>query len=399
MEKRENREFSSSRGLSGCDRRRALIRSGAMTQDFHMIETPDALRQMVARAQHEACLALDTEFVWDSTYYARLGLLQIGLADGTCYLVDTVALADLAPIGALLADARIVKILHDAPQDLMILRRATGAAARNVFDTRLAAGFAGLGSTLSLGNLLAGLLDVHLAKAHTRADWIARPLAPEVLEYAADDVRYLPQVAALIRERARAAGVEAWLDEELATLDASALYEEKPLEEVYLRIRAAASLPRRALAVLRELAAWREQAARDADRPRRWLLEDGELVAIATDPPRSLEELNLKPQTVQRYGKDLLAAVQRGLALPEAELPPPVFQPSRDPASRKAVDDKLARIAACASARKIDPALVGSRNEVALLVQEGAAARPEDHALLRGWRAELLGGEPASLPA
>jgi ribonuclease D len=362
-----------------------------MTTAFQMIDTPDALRQMVARVQNEACLALDTEFVWDRTYYARLGLLQIGLADGTCFLVDAVALQDLAPIGALLADARITKILHDAPQDLMILRRATGASARNVFDTRLAAGFAGLASTLSLGNLLSALLDVHLAKAHTRADWIARPLAPEVLEYAADDVRFLPQVAILLRGRACEAGLETWLDEELATLDASALYEDKAISEGYLRIRAAASLPRRNLAVLRELAAWRELTARSADLPRRWLLEDGELVAIAAEMPRRPEDLRLNSQTIQRYGADLLAAVQRGLALPDAELPPPIFQPSRDSAFRKAVDAALGEILTRATARKIDPALVCSRSDLAMLLQEGAAARPEDHALLRGWRAELMG--------
>jgi ribonuclease D len=362
-----------------------------MTQAFQMIETPDSLRQMVARIQNEACLALDTEFVWDRTYYARLGLLQIGLADGTSFLVDAVAIQDLTPLGGLLTDERIIKILHDAPQDLMILRRATGASARNVFDTRLAAGFAGFPSTISLGNLLSELLDVHLAKAHTRADWIARLLAPEVLEYAADDVRYLPQVATLLRGRAREAGVEAWLNEELATLDASALDEEKALGAVYLRIRAAASLPRRNLAVLRELAAWRERTARDADLPRRWLLEDGELVAIAADMPRRPEDLRLKPQTVQRYGAELLAAVQRGLALPDADLPPPIFQPSREAAFRKTVDAALGEILARATARKIDPALVCSRNELTMLLQEGAEARPEDHPLLRGWRAEFMG--------
>ena len=362
-----------------------------MPEPFQLVATPEALRGLVARLRGAAGLALDTEFVWDRTYYARLGLLQVGLAGGASFLVDAVALRDLTPLGEILADARIVKILHDAPQDLMILRRATGAAARNVFDTRLAAGFAGLGSTLSLGNLLAELLDVHLAKAHTRADWIARPLAPEVLEYAADDVRHLPEAAARLRDRARAAGVEPWLDEERAGLDDPAVQEEKAPAEAYLRIRAAASLPRRNLAVLRELAAWREQAARTADRPRRWLLEDGELVSIALDLPRGPDGLKLKPQTVQQYGADLLAAVERGLARPDAELPPPVFQPGRDPAFRKAVEAAQGEVLARAAARKIDPALVCSRNELARLLQEGASARPQDHALLRGWRAELLG--------
>ena len=185
-----------------------------MTTAFEMISAPAALRTLVDRLQEEAVLAFDTEFTWERTYYARLGLVQIAAADGRCVLVDPLAAGDLAPLGELLANARIVKILHDAPQDLMILRRATGVAARNVFDTRLAAGFAGLASTLSLANLLAETVDVHLAKAHTRADWLARPLAPEELDYAADDVRYLPEVAARLRARARTAGVEAWLDEE-----------------------------------------------------------------------------------------------------------------------------------------------------------------------------------------
>lgn len=367
-----------------------------MTTAFQMIATPDAMRQMAARLQSEACLALDTEFVWDRTYYARLGLLQIGLADGTCFLVDPLGVGDLAPIGELLADARIVKILHDSPQDLMILRRATGAAARNMFDTRLAAGFGGLASTLSLGHLLAELLDVHLAKAHTRADWLARPLAPEELEYAADDVRYLPQVAVLLRQRAREAGVEAWLNEDLAALDASALYAEKALGDVYLHIRAAANLAPRPLAALRELAAWREQAARAADLPRRWLLEDGDLVAIAADLPQTPDGLKLKPPAVARWGAELLAAVQRGLDLPEAELPPPIFHPRRDSASRKALDAAFAEIQALAVARGIDPALVCSRNDLARLLQDDAAERAADHAPLHGWRAELLGERVAA---
>ena len=362
-----------------------------MTTAFEMISAPAALRTLVDRLQEEAVLAFDTEFTWERTYYARLGLVQIATADGRCFLVDPLAAGDLAPLGELLANARIVKILHDAPQDLMILRRATGAAARNVFDTRLAAGFAGLASTLSLGNLLAETLDVHLAKAHTRADWLARPLAPEELDYAADDVRYLPEVAERLRARARTAGVEAWLDEDLAALDDPALTADKPVTDAYLRIRAAANLAPRPLAALRELAAWRETAARAADLPRRWLLEDGELVAIAAALPRTPDGLKLKPPAVARWGAELLAAVRRAQEMPEADLPPPIFQPRRDAAFRKELDRALAEIQARAAARGVDSALVCSRNDLAMLLQEGAAARPEDHALLRGWRAELAG--------
>ena len=362
-----------------------------MTTPFEMISASAALRALVDRLQEEAVLAFDTEFTWERTYYARLGLVQIATADGRCFLVDPLAAGDLAPLGELLANARIVKILHDAPQDLMILRRATGVAARNVFDTRLAAGFAGLASTLSLANLLAETVDVHLAKAHTRADWLARPLAPEELDYAADDVRYLPEVAERLRARARTAGVEAWLDEDLAALDDPALTADKPVTDAYLRIRAAANLSPRPLAALRELAAWREAAARAADLPRRWLLEDGELVAIAAALPQTPDGLKLKPPAVARWGAELLAAVRRAQDLPEADLPPPIFQPRRDAAFRKELDRALAEIQARAAARGVDPALVCSRNDLARALQAGPAGTPEDPPLRRGWRAELAG--------
>ncbi len=361
-----------------------------MTQPYQMIDSVESFRAFLVWLEGESVLALDTEFVWDRTYYARLGLIQIGLSDGASYLIDPLAIADLTPLGKFLEDPCKIKILHDAPQDLMILRRATGASARNVFDTRLAAGFAGLLSTLSLGNLLSEVLDIHLAKAHTRADWMARPLAPEELEYAADDVRYLPQVATLLGSRAREAGVEAWLNEELATLDGSDLYEEKDCRDAFLRIRAAASLAPRNLAVLRELAAWREQAARASDRPRRWLVEDGELVAMATDLPSCLSDLRLSPQVVQQYGEALLAAGQRAQALPDGEMPEPFFQPNRDPAFRKSVDAAMEQIATCAAEQKIDPQLVCSKNEWARWAQEGSLAKAGENALSRGWRSEFL---------
>ena len=366
-----------------------------MTNPYQMISTPEALRQMIERLQGETCIALDTEFVWDSTYYANLGLVQIGLADGTCFLVDPLAIDDLAPLGTVLENPSIIKILHDAVQDLMLLRRTTGAVARNIFDTRLAAGFAGMPSTLSLAKLLAELIGVELEKAHTRADWTARPLAPEELEYAVDDVRYLPQVMQLIRERAREAGVEAWMDQELSSLDSPSLTEEKPPQDAWLRIRLSPPLAPQNLAALKELAAWREEKARSINRPRKWILEDKELVSVAVRLPRKSEELaeckHLSPQAVERKADVLLAAVQRALALPESEWPAPPPQPSRDKQIKKAVDAAMQEIETLAQEKKIDPALVCSRKELSLFLQQGSNAPQSDHALLQGWRSELLG--------
>ena len=373
-----------------------------MTTPFEWIETPEDLRGAVEQMRKVDAVALDTEFVWEKTYYAQLGLVQAGLADGTCFLIDAVALGDLSPLGTILTDTGIVKILHDAPQDLMILRRATGVLTRTIFDTRLAAGFAGFASTLSLENLLADLLDIHLAKAHTRADWVARPLAAAVLDYAADDVLYLPEVAVRLRERARAAGVEAWLNEELAGLDAPEITAEPSPADAWQRIRTRQPLPPRALAVLREVAAWREERASQADLPRRWLMEDRVLIAMALQMPQSLDELSgiaeLSAKMVQHRGAQLLAAVARGLAVPESQCLVAEPAPRRDGAFQKTVDDVLKAIQTNATAKGIDPALVSSRKDLAALIQAGANAQPNDHKLLRGWRAKFLHSAGISLP-
>jgi ribonuclease D len=372
-----------------------------MADEYQTIKTPRGLLDLVRRLAGEPCVALDTEFVWERTYYARLGLIQLALHDGECFLIDTVALTGLEPLGDVIADPRIEKILHDAPQDLMILRRATGASARNVFDTRLAAGFAGLSSETSLQNLLTDLLGVLLPKGHTRTDWMYRPLSDDQLEYASDDVRYLPRAAALLREKARAAGVESWLDEELGLLDESALYDERGPEESYLRIRAAASLPPHILAVLRELAAWREVEARAADVPRRRIADDPELVSVAQALPRQTADLahcrNLGPRAAHDHGEHMLKAVKRGLALPDAQLPSPLPRLDVRRLGRERVAAVAEVIRRCADAKRIDSRLVANKNDIMLLLRDGRDAIPENHRLLRGWRAELLGDSLTSV--
>ena len=365
-----------------------------MIDDYHVITTSLELVGFVENLTGARCVAVDTEFVWERTFYARLGLIQFGTEDGSCYLLDTVALPDISPLGRILADPRIVKILHDAPQDLMILRRATGVVPKNIFDTRLAAGFAGLSSETSLQNLLADLFDIQLPKNHTRADWMARPLSGEQLKYAADDVRYLPRAAALLREKARDAGVETWLDEELQLLNESALTEERSPMESYRRIRAAERLGTRNLAVLRELAAWREQEARTVDLPRQHVAEDTELLSVASLLPAQASDFekcrDLRRRTEQRHGENLLAAVKRGLALSESQWPVPTPSPDERTLGKERIAAFLQGIRKTAEEKRVDARLVGTKNDVVMLLNDGAAAAPSNHRLLRGWRAELL---------
>jgi len=149
-----------------------------------MISSEKEFITLIDRALNTDRVALDTEFVWERTYYPRLGLIQLALSDEDCFLIDPLAIKDLTPLGKLLNDAKVVKILHDAPQDLTILSRVTGAVPQNIFDTRISAGFSGLSSTISLADLISVLLDINLAKTETRTNWLKRPLDPSQIDYA-----------------------------------------------------------------------------------------------------------------------------------------------------------------------------------------------------------------------
>ena len=183
---------------------------------LQFVTTQEELAAVCDRLLHEPVVALDTEFLWERTYYPILGLVQIAVTGGGCFLLDTVRLDSLQPLGPVLASSGPVKILHDAREDLSILLREMAKSGQcfkpaNIFDTRLAAGFAGLSASASLKTLLAKLLDIHLAKTETRSNWIRRPLRDEQIRYAADDVIYLPRLRDALLERCPGARVRRWL--------------------------------------------------------------------------------------------------------------------------------------------------------------------------------------------
>lgn len=358
-----------------------------------MIDTTADLEALVERARQCPSVALDTEFVWERTYYPHLGVIQIGLSPEECFLVDAVACEDLSSLGALLADAGVIKILHDAQQDLTILCRVSGAAARNVFDTRIVAGFAGLKSTISLQGLLNEVVGVELAKAETRTNWLVRPLSPEQVDYAIDDVRYLQEVRQNLLTLAAERGHTAWLTEELELLDNPALYEAADPRAYFQRIKISRPLAPRELAVLRELGAWRETEAQRRDRPRSHVVDDKALVSLARCKPTTLKGLqsvnHLSPRGVERYGEVLLEQVGRGLAVSQEERPPPVLFPT----DKQTLDERTAvvwsHIEQRGEEKGIDPALVASRSEVKELICNGV----DDHSvrLARGWRRAFIG--------
>ena len=364
-----------------------------------MIDTPAALNALVDRALDAPCVGIDTEFVWEQTYYPQLGIVQVGFAADDCHLIDAVALPDLSPLGALLADCGTVKILHDAQQDLWILRRATGAVPCNIFDTRCAAGFVGIGSTLSLNNSLRICLDIQLTKTETRTDWLRRPLSEKQRAYAADDVRFLPALREHLLAEIRQRGRENYLADELRQYDCANLYDDRVPEEQYLRVKGASRLSRREMGIVRDLATWREQKARQIDRPKNRVLMEEVIVQIAKRKPQSIQALKklrgIGRSTATYHGRILLEIVRRG-ATTDIQNYPPIARPTPpNPVDEARLDLALAFLRGRCLSRGIDIAMVASRSAVKALVYKSKSETAQP--LHTGWRYEFVGADLIAL--
>lgn len=357
-----------------------------------MIETTEELREVCGAAVEAGLIGLDTEFVWERTYYPQLGVVQISIDNERCYLVDTVALEDFNPLADVLADDSVVKILHDSPQDLTILKRLTGASPKNVFDTRIAAGFVGLRASLSLQDLTKYILNMSLDKTETRTDWLKRPLSDKQVDYALDDVRYLPEIRDRIIERAERNGRLPWMEQELRLLDDPSTYEPRDPEEQYTRVKGVGRVSDRDLGTLQSLTAWRERVAKELDLPRRHVVSDEILVAVAKARPATIGKLRsiraVQASVVDRYGHGLLEAVEAGKGRKVKALPRPNQSSPKDDVR---VEFGLAFVRGRAIDEGVDPALIGSRNDVRDAVLNGSENGVPR--LMSGWRKEFVGDD------
>lgn len=362
-----------------------------------MIRNTPELSAVCADLRQGGIAAVDTEFVWNRTYRPRLGLVQIGSAAGEGWAVDCLTGTSPAPLGDLLADPSCVKILHDAQQDLEHLVHYTHALPRTVFDTRLAAGFAGFSSILGLQKLLEETLRVGLPKTETLTDWCRRPLTDVQIEYALDDVRYLAALRLDLLARAEKLGTSAYLAEELARFDDPARYADPDPREVWLRVKGAGRLRPRECAFLRELAAVRETCAQEWNVPRTWLSDDASLVDLALRPPRDARGLFFRHRLRNNGQRDTLAAryaaaLRKGADVADADCP---VAPSRfvPPEIKAKADEALDFLRQRAEEAHIDAALFASRGTLTgYLVDPGDETNP----LSSGWRYELAGRDIAA---
>lgn len=349
------------------------------------VTTAPALAETCARLSAQPRIGLDTEFLRERTYHARLCLVQLASPD-EAVCVDPLALPALAPLAALLAAAGTLKVMHASRQDLEVLYPLAGLT-RPVFDTQIAARLAGFPAQVGYAELARRLLGRELAKSHTRTDWSRRPLSREQIEYALDDVRYLLPIATELEGRLAQLGRLAWLTEELAALEETRSFVTEP-DAAWERLRALRGLDPGRERLARELAAWRERRALEHDRPRGWILEDGALREIVLRVPRTAAQLaaisDLPAGVVKHSGTELLACVAAA-GIPDPA-PPAPGRPQADP-QRNALVRKLGAISqAVAAELNLVPEVLATRRDL-----EQLADGRRDGALLRGWRRSVLG--------
>jgi len=306
---------------------------------WQLVDSDAAFRELVTRLSSEPLLAFDTEAASFHRFTDRVYLIQVSSRSETA-VIDPLAVTDLAPVGALLADPDIEVVFHDADFDLRSLDRDYGFRVRRVFDTRIAAQLLG-----EPGVGLGALLDKHfglvLNKKFQRADWSQRPLTPDMLAYAAADTATLPQLRDVLREALASRSRLDWATEEFQRLE-GIRWSGPDNGEAYLRLKGARLLPPRGLAVLRAMYAWRDEQARALDRATFRIMANEALVALARLTPATPAQLKdvreLPPSIADRYGRVLLERIGAALATPENSWPRferrPGTRPDRDTEER-----------------------------------------------------------------
>jgi len=353
------------------------------------------LTTLVEALRKSPLVGIDTEFMREKTYFARLCLIQVA-SDDVAAIIDPLVVTDLSPLCALLADPAVIKILHAGGQDLEIFYKACGLAAAPVFDTQVAATLAGFPQQVGYGALVNDLLDVKLDKGDTYTDWAKRPLSATQVEYALNDVTYLPEVYRRLMARLEKDGRLEWLASDFARLENPATFEIVP-EEQWRRVKRISSLNRRQLGVAREIAAWREREAMRRNLPKRWVLGDESIVEVARRAPRNAEELSAIRGVPDKVGRGasagLLEAVARGVEVPDEELP--TLTKRRRPAGDVdgAVDLMIALVRLRARQHGVAMPLLASRDDLEHL----ASGEREGCPLLEGWRRAMVGEELVEL--
>ena len=351
--------------------------------DAIWIDRSDDLPPLARELESQQSIGVDTEFLRERTFFPKLCLLQLS-AGSRIWCIDTLRVGSLEPLMASLTAVATRKLLHAARQDLEAVYLTAKKVLTPVFDTQIAAACIGLKPQIGYAELVKTLLDVVIPKGQTRTDWSKRPLTREQLEYAADDVLYLGDIAARLAERLQRLGREHWASEDCAALESRDLYE-PDTSKSWQRLRGIAQLDPEARSRAKAVAVWRERMARERDLPRAWILPDAAIFSIAHAAPVDAAALQDVQPLNERFTAGILEALQAASAAPLDESEP--LQDSRPTPEQKALMEKLNRVVdARAAELQISAEVLAPRGELKAL----AMGRRESSAL-GGWRLAEIG--------
>lgn len=359
-----------------------------MTIDY--IKTQEALKACCQLFQHSRFLCIDTEFHRETTYYPELALIQLGDGKHTV-CIDPLPLTDFEPLLELFRNTNIIKVFHAAGQDLEIFHHDFGCLPDPIFDTQIAATLLGYGEQIGYAALVKTCLHVDLDKSQTRTDWIKRPLNPKQLEYAANDVIYLAQLFPDMERQLQERGRLNWLAEDFALLSQNQNYLVE-IDNIWRKTKGHQRLRGQQLALLQQLASWRESTAIARNRPRRRILPDDALIDLAIQKPTDPDKIRaLRSLSKCRINDDdlrqLAGCISRGLAMDKQDWPQLPKQFKLRPEQDALVDTLQALLKLNALQNDINPSSLANRKQLEALVSGERKLE-----LLKGWR-KLHGGQ------
>lgn len=356
-----------------------------------LIDNDKDLKAFVARCEQSTYLAIDTEFLRERTYYARLCLLQVAI-EGEIAIIDPFGIRDLTVLREVLTSSQIVKIFHACSQDVEILYHETGVVPSPIFDTQIAAALLGKTQQASYSSLVNSFCDVMLPKKDSFTDWSRRPLTNSQVRYAADDVRYLPQMYNRMVELLEQKNRLHWLDEVFADLSREEKYIIDPRDR-YRRLRRVNQLSARQQAAAREFAAWREERAQRSNIPRKWVVSDEQIVEACRREARTLDELfmvrGMRETLKTSDARLVLQCIARGLDCPEEELPQVKIKSRNEANVDILVDMMNAIVRLRARENQIAVQTLAPQAELMKL----ARGHYDECELLQGWRYRVVGKE------
>lgn len=357
-----------------------------------MLVASDAqLRDFLAACKESPYMAIDTEFLREKTYYAKLCLVQVAI-EGQVAIIDPFTISNMSVMADVLTDPAIVKIFHASSQDIEILYHETGVVPTPVFDTQVAAALLGKSQQASYAALVQSFCGVSLPKKDSYTDWSRRPLSDSQVEYAADDVTYLPKIYADMKAKLDERGRTHWLDDAFAEVSNPKKYEVDPYQR-YRKLKRVNQLTPRQMAAAREFAAWRELRAQKLDIPRKWVVSDEQIVEACRRESKSLDELymvrGLRENLRAQDARQVLKLIKKGLSCPEDELPQVQGSKRSEANVDIAVDLMNAIVRLRAKENKIAVQTLAPHAELMKL----ARGHDEDCELLKGWRYHVVGKE------